>query len=171
MAMRLERLPLSRHLTPRPGHRNNVHSFHRGDPGAAHTPFLHAAPAGAASVSVPAHGAVAPRLLSGLVAIPCDAADVARVHEAAAVGGAAAGMALPPTSATPAATGTATCPFRLPLGSGSPERQHGGAGPGAMVEGPGPLSPVLHQADVELLQAIFAGGEEGEEGMNVKMET
>lgn len=160
VAICLERLPASRHLTPRPGHHNHVHSFSQDVYGPAHTPFMQSAAAAGSAASMP----TASLLLSGLVAIPCSAADVARVQQAAAVAGAAgADMALSPNSdpitfAMPAPFTTTISPFHLPLGLGSPERQPGGAGAGP--GGVGQLSPMF-QADVELLQAIFAEAEKG----------
>ena len=84
MAICLERLHPSRHLTPRPGHRNHMHSYSQDVHGAGHSPFSQAAAAaGSASTSLPACGLVLPCVLPGLVAIGCSPTDAERVHEAA----------------------------------------------------------------------------------------
>lgn len=215
MAIRLERLPPSRHLTPRPGHRNNMHCFRRGDPGAAHTPFLHAV---ASFSAVPTAGQpVTPRVLPGLVAVACSLTDSEHMRGAAAAGAVSTAaldaslfdscpisIPLPPSmikldgggistaggssaSSNTAGGGhsitggggcgdggggdAATWPFRLPLPAAARACTLEGWDGVGVLAGDGQLGSIP-VADLELLQAVFAEGEEGGGGgaVDVKVE-
>lgn len=151
VAICFERLPPSRHLTLRPGHHHVVQSFSHGNRIPPQTPFQQAA-AAAAIMSPPSIGTGAARpLLSGLVAIPCDAAHAEQMQ--------GAGPAKVVEAAEAAWSSSGSIASATVESGGAYQGRYGVSAEELAEEaGDAPLSPV----DMELLQAILAGGEEEE---------